>query len=88
MDPPRALPHPFNDRTWQYLQTITSHRTDHDQYEADLAEPSTSSCAAPSAAHVVSESCHLLLRDHGVTRARLVPWEAIDDRDRVLKLPP
>ncbi|MDT7847774.1 transposase [Streptomyces justiciae] len=29
---------PFNDRTWQYLQTITTRRDSHDRYEADLAE--------------------------------------------------
>ncbi|MFF3735506.1 transposase [Streptomyces sp. NPDC002476] len=29
---------PFNDRTWQYLQTITTRHADHDRYEADLAE--------------------------------------------------
>ncbi|MGW2602088.1 transposase [Streptomyces klenkii] len=29
---------PFNDRTWQYLKTITTHEADHDTYEARLAE--------------------------------------------------
>lgn len=29
---------PFNDRTWQYLKTITTRHEDHDRYEADLAE--------------------------------------------------
>ncbi|MFF4533771.1 transposase [Streptomyces sp. NPDC001407] len=29
---------PFNDRTWQYLKTTTTHETDHDTYEARLAE--------------------------------------------------
>ncbi|MBD0742925.1 Mu transposase C-terminal domain-containing protein [Streptomyces sp. CBMA152] len=29
---------PFNDRIWQYLQTLTPRHTGHDRYEADLAE--------------------------------------------------
>ncbi|MGW2190024.1 transposase [Streptomyces sp. NPDC001719] len=53
---------PFNDRTWQYLKTITTHEADHDTYEARLAEALDELMRRARAGSATRTEQHLLAR--------------------------
>ncbi|MFE4015176.1 Mu transposase C-terminal domain-containing protein [Streptomyces sp. NPDC059112] len=58
---------PFNDRTWQYLQTITARHQDHDRYEADLAEALDQLMRRAHAGQATAQEQYLLAR-HATAR--------------------
>ncbi|WP_331737782.1 transposase [Streptomyces sp. NBC_00019] len=74
---------PFNDRTWQYLQTITTRRDGHDRYEADLAEALDQLMRRARAGTATRDEQHLLAR-HAPVRTpppRAVPGPGVQEQE-------
>ncbi|MFI6476039.1 transposase [Streptomyces sp. NPDC050516] len=69
---------PFNDRTWQYLQTITTRHTGHDRYEADLAEALDQLMRRAHAGQATAREEYLLARH---TTARTLPPAPEDESE-------
>ncbi|MDQ8708324.1 DDE-type integrase/transposase/recombinase [Streptomyces sp. LHD-70] len=73
---------PFNDRTWKYLQTITTRHADHDGYEADLAEALDQLMRRTRTGTATRTEKHLLAR-HATTRTPPpVPGDGPDTQAR------
>ncbi|MEU5438229.1 Mu transposase C-terminal domain-containing protein [Streptomyces sp. NPDC020719] len=75
---------PFNDRTWQYIQTTTTRHQDHDRYEADLAEALDQLMRRARAGQTTAQEQHLLARTTTVRTPPPAPRDG--DRIRVREL--